>query len=153
MTNLVCGCPPSSDGWSSESGITPAQALTNAISPAHPITDLYTLSLHRITLFKSGASFSEHSPLLHSLSQLPSFQKPHLGLQKMFLGEVVGKRVVVQGLWIGEWCCGEDMPNVGKQGGEEARGASTTTPWVSDGRSEVLTRTRGEWGMGTAPSR
>jgi serine/threonine-protein phosphatase 2A activator len=93
----------------SDSGITPAQALTNVLSPSptSPIKDLYTLSLHRITLFKSGASFSEYSPLLYSLSQFPSFQKPHSGLQKMFLGEVAGKRVVVQGLWIGGWCWDE----------------------------------------------
>jgi len=28
----------------------------------------------------------------------------------MFLGEVVGKRVVVQGLWIGGWCWGDEPP-------------------------------------------
>ena len=28
----------------------------------------------------------------------------------MFLGEVVGKRVVVQGLWLGGWCWGETPP-------------------------------------------
>lgn len=39
----------------------------------------------------------------------------------MFLAEVVGKRVVVQGLWIGGWCWGEVPPGnydaiVGKEG-------------------------------------
>jgi len=135
-----------------DSDTTPAQALSNALSlsPSHPIIDLYTLSLHRITLFKSGASFSEHSPVLHSLSQLPSFTKPHAGLRKMFLGEVVGKRVVVQGLWIGVWCRGEDMPSFERadhgERGKEEPGFGTRAPWVGDGRREVLDRTKGDWG-------
>lgn len=36
----------------------------------------------------------------------------------MLLGEVVGKRVVVQGLWIGGWCWGPDVP---KSTGRETR--------------------------------
>jgi serine/threonine-protein phosphatase 2A activator len=34
----------------------------------------------------------------------------------MFLGEVAGKRVVVQGLWIGGWCWGPEMPHGGEAG-------------------------------------
>ena len=134
-------------------GITPAEALSNALSPTYQPSDLYTLSLRRITLFKSGASFSEHSPLLHSLSQLPSFQKPHSGLQKMFLGEVAGKRVVVQGLWIGGWCWGDNMPKIhtrewGEEGGDKP---TTKAPWVGDGRREMLERTKGGWVSAVPP--
>ena len=70
---------------------------------------MYTLSLRRITLFKKGAAFSEHSPLLHQLSTFPDWKKPHSGLRKMFMGEIVGKRVVVQGLWIGGLCGGDEL--------------------------------------------
>lgn len=90
--------------------ISPDEALKAATSSSGPFTDLYTLSLHRITLFKRGAAFSEHSPLLDSLSQFPSWVKVHSGLTKMYQAEVLGKRVVVQGLWVGGWCWGEDMP-------------------------------------------
>ena len=138
-----------------DSGITPAQALSNAQNPQTPIKDLYTLSLQRVTLFKSGAAFSEHSPLLHSLSQLPSFQKPLSGLQKMFLGEVVGKRVVVQGLWVGGWCWGENMPDVGrgKGGAVKDTGQGTRAPWASDGRGAVLEAARGDWTAAATPAR
>jgi serine/threonine-protein phosphatase 2A activator len=99
------------------------------------ITDLYTLSLHRIKLFKRGAAFSEHSPLLHSLSQMPNWVKPHSGLQKMFLGEVVGKRVVVQGLWIGGWCWGPNVPKPTRGVNHNPMGQGsdkngTKAPWV-----------------------
>ena len=51
---------------------------------------------------------------MYNLSTFPSWQKPHFGLRKM--GEVAGKRVVVQGVWIGGWCWGADMPGVGREG-------------------------------------
>ncbi|TYJ51490.1 serine/threonine-protein phosphatase 2A activator 1 [Cryptococcus floricola] len=124
------------------SSTTPSESLSLAQShhpstpsaPPTPITDLFTLSLHHLTLFKSGAAFSEHSPLLFSLCQMPNWIKPHGGLRKMFLGEVVGKRVVVQGVWVGGWAWGEGVPevvgvgdgSVKKQGGD----AGTKAPWA-----------------------
>ncbi|ORX34804.1 Phosphotyrosyl phosphatase activator [Kockovaella imperatae] len=92
-----------------DSSTTPAQALSNALNPRSPMTDMYTLSLHRVTLFKRGASFSEHSPMLHQLSTFPDWKKPHGGLRKMFLGEVIGKRVVIQSIWIGGLCGGDEV--------------------------------------------
>jgi serine/threonine-protein phosphatase 2A activator len=95
---------------------------------------MYTLSLHRITMFKSGAAFSEHSPLLHQLSSFPNWTKPHMGLRKMFMGEVVGKRVVVQGLWVGGWVWGDDVPEAEER--SEARtvrdqsAVVTKAPWA-----------------------
>ncbi|WVQ76163.1 hypothetical protein IAR50_005818 [Cryptococcus sp. DSM 104548] len=128
------------------SSTTPAQSLALAQShhpssqstPASPITDLFTLSLHHLTLFKSGAAFSEHSPLLFSLCQMPNWIKPHGGLRKMFIGEVVGKRVVVQGIWAGGWVWGEGVPDVsdvggkGESGGRQQGGgdAGTKAPWI-----------------------
>ncbi|WRT63817.1 uncharacterized protein IL334_000742 [Kwoniella shivajii] len=100
--------------------LTPSLSLSLASShhpsstspPQNPITDLYTLSLYHLTLFKTGAAFSEHSPMLWSLSQMKDWIKPHGGLRKMFLGEVTGKRVVVQGLWVGGWNWGENVPDI-----------------------------------------
>lgn len=83
-------------------------------------------------MFKKGAAFSEHSPMLHSLAQMPNWNKPHSGLRKMFLGEVVGKRVVVQGVWIGGWCWGPDLPKINMRSmltGEVGQ-VVTKAPWA-----------------------
>lgn len=118
------------------SDMSPAAILKEATTTKGPFTDLYSLTLHRISLFKHGAAFSEHSPLLDSLSQFPSWAKPHSGLLKMFQAEVLGKRVVVQGLWIGGWCWGEHMPK--PEDGDATRspfspmtapGVTTAAPW------------------------
>ncbi|WVR03592.1 hypothetical protein IAU60_000584 [Kwoniella sp. DSM 27419] len=128
-----------------DSPLTPSKALdlalshrsASAVTPSAPITDLYTLSLHHLLLFKHGAAFSEHSPLLFSLSQMKDWNKPHHGLRKMFMGEVVGKRVVVQGLWIGGWCWGEGVPEAKADQGDLRRQAgsalameTTKAPWA-----------------------
>jgi serine/threonine-protein phosphatase 2A activator len=63
-------------------------------------------------MFKKGAAFSEHSPMLWGLSRMPNWTKPHAGLRKMLIGEVIEKKVVVQGLWVGGWCWGPDLPKV-----------------------------------------
>ena len=76
----------------------------------------------------------------------------------MFLGEVAGKRVVVQGVWGGGGCGGEDMPRErgGEEDGEMPRemrmGEGTTAPWARDGRREILERTKGGW-AGVVPER
>lgn len=144
----------------SGSEVTPTRALQRASqsTPSSPITDMYTLSLHRITLFKTGASFSEHSPLLHQLSSFPDWKKPHAGLRKMFMGEVAGKRVVVQGLWIGGWTWGDDLPKEKAEDNSQIGSASTPTsitpaPWAQvDSRTSTLEATRGSW-SGTIPPR
>ena len=98
------------------------------------MTDLYTLSLHRITMFKKGAAFSEHSPMLHQLSTYPDWKKPHGGLRKWFMGEVAGKRVVAQGLWIGGWCGGDEVGiSVGKDQKSTFRSAGTPGANVLNG--------------------
>lgn len=124
--------------------VSPAQALQNAIVTTGPFTDMYTLSLHRISLFKRGAGFAEHSPLLHSLSTLPNWVKPHGGLVKMFAAEVLGKRVVVQGLYIGGWVWGAEKPDFGGKEEEPrvlghcpvASEQTTAAPWAVPSRLE-----------------
>lgn len=66
---------------------------------------------------------------------MPNWSKPHSGLQKMFLGEVIGKRVVVQGLWVGGWCWGPNVPKPtrgdrDRQMVQEANRDSTKAPWA-----------------------
>lgn len=121
-----------------DSATTPWQSLQTALSQTiqtDDITDLFTLSLRRVTLFKRGAAFSEHSPLLHNLTTMSNWSKPHSGLRKMFLGEVVGKRVVVQGLWVGGWCWGPDLPKPSRKDSQAQAPSdgglnSTKAPWA-----------------------
>ncbi|KAL7418719.1 Serine/threonine-protein phosphatase 2A activator 1 [Cryptotrichosporon argae] len=130
----------------------PAGSGAGALRPPAPsassgtaLTDLYTLSLARLTLFKTGAAFSEHSPLLHSLSTFPSWTKPHAGLHKMYAAEVLGKRVVVQGLSIGGWCWGLDDGD-GDAAGEVRAGAgdgSEHTHLATAARTDTPGDTRG----------
>lgn len=73
---------------------------------------------------------------------MPNWVKPHNGLRKMFMGEVVGKRVVVQGLWIGGWCWGDDMPIVMPRAGARIaeRGSSGRDNNVSGTSGSVGSR-------------
>nr|XP_019014526.1 serine/threonine-protein phosphatase 2A activator 1 [Kwoniella pini CBS 10737]OCF53307.1 serine/threonine-protein phosphatase 2A activator 1 [Kwoniella pini CBS 10737] len=110
---------------------------SSSSAPPDDIKDLYTLSLYHLALFKTGAAFSEHSPMLHSLSQMPNWVKIHSGLRKMFTGEVTGKRVVVQGLHLGGWLWGEDLPEAGRLEGTNngsipftSVGEGTKAPWA-----------------------
>lgn len=49
-------------------------------------------------------------PLLHNLStSMPNFVKIHRGLVKMYQEEVLGKRVVVQHLFLDEITWGKDI--------------------------------------------
>ncbi|GMK59923.1 hypothetical protein CspeluHIS016_0901400 [Cutaneotrichosporon spelunceum] len=125
--------------------MSPAEALKAATTTEGPFTDMYTLTLHRVGFFKRGAAFSEHSPLLDSLSTFPNWVKPHSGLLKMYQAEVLGKRVVVQGLWVGGWCWGEHMPSPDVAPDDEPvseGGAPTAAPW----KTEQLRRANEAWG-------
>jgi len=87
--------------------------------------------------------------MLNTLSHMPSFVKPFSGLMKMFHGEVLGKRVVVQGLWVGGWCWGNDLPDVDRSdrrvqvGRDEAIGIKA--PWAVDGRQQALRMSTENW--------
>ncbi|KAL1413219.1 Serine/threonine-protein phosphatase 2A activator 1 [Vanrija albida] len=135
----------------------PAQALVNATTKEGPFSDMYTLSLHRITLFKRGAGFAEHSPLLHSLSTLPSWVKPHGGLVKMYAAEVLGKRVVVQGLWVGGWTWGAEKPDFGEgkstKASEAPQPQTTAAPWAATARSDTRDARAANASWGAIPQR
>ncbi|WWD08946.1 hypothetical protein V865_007061 [Kwoniella europaea PYCC6329] len=123
-----------------DGSLTPTQSLSLASTyqSVLEIKDFYTLSLYHLSLFKSGAAFSEHSPLLWSLSQMKDWVKIHGGLRKMFMAEVVGKKVVVQGLWIGGWLWGDDLPESTQRddvvstgiGGRAGLDGTTKAPWA-----------------------
>ena len=86
----------------------------------------------------------------------------------MFMGEVAGKRVVVQGIWAGGWVWGEDMPESTEKSEEKSNGSETPrsgapsragvqvatgAPWASgnDRRANLLATANSTWG--SLPSR
>jgi hypothetical protein len=62
---------------------------------------MYLAAISFIREVKTGAPFSEHSPLLHDISQMGSWAKVEEGLAKMYRAEVLGKLPVVQHLLFG----------------------------------------------------
>ena len=55
--------------------------------------------VHRLkTRANASLPFASHSPLLHSISGVPTWQRVHDGLGRMYLKEVLGKLPVVQHL-------------------------------------------------------
>lgn len=62
---------------------------------------LYVDALAHIHATKKGP-FNEHSPLLYDISGLPDWNRVAQGLLRMWCGEVLGKRVVVQHLGLGK---------------------------------------------------
>lgn len=66
-----------------------------------PPTNLYYLCINRIHSLKHGGPFHEHSPQLYSIAtgvtlQAGGWRKVNTGMMKMYIAEVLSKRVVVQ---------------------------------------------------------
>jgi serine/threonine-protein phosphatase 2A activator len=74
---------------------------------------LYFGCIRYIKSIKRGVPFFESSPMLNDISQLSSWQKVSAGLLRLFEGEVLSKRQVVQHLVFGKifaanWTTNED---------------------------------------------
>jgi serine/threonine-protein phosphatase 2A activator len=65
---------------------------------------LYFGCIRFIKALKRGVPFFESSPMLNDISQLPSWSKVASGLLKLYEGEVLSKRQVVQHLVFGDIC-------------------------------------------------
>ena len=79
----------------------PKDLLTSpSFSELTPGTDLFSDALLDILRSKRGP-FKEHSPLLHSLRNLSSWDDVNTGLIKMWKGEVLSKFPVAQHFWFG----------------------------------------------------
>jgi hypothetical protein len=79
----------------------PALALPSVVQDAaaldpHRPRYLYAAAIAHVRASKTGAPFSETSPVLHSISLLPSWQKVYAGLLRTFEAEVLGKFPVIQ---------------------------------------------------------
>ena len=63
---------------------------------------LYYGCIHYIQSLKKGVPFFESSPMLNDISQLTSWRKVAAGLLKLYEGEVLSKRQVVQHFMFGD---------------------------------------------------
>jgi len=100
--------------------------------PPLPPTNLYYLCINRIHALKHGGPFHEHSPQLYSIAtgvtiQSGGWRKVNVGMMKMYLAEVLGKRVVVQHTPLGGIISWDEVEDVK---GKEANvlGLATTIP-------------------------
>lgn len=74
-------------------------------------TYLYFGCIRFIKSLKRGVPFFESSPMLNDISQLPTWSKVASGLLKLYEGEVLSKRQVVQHLVFGEIFCANWTPS------------------------------------------
>ncbi|KAF8339771.1 uncharacterized protein EI90DRAFT_2990388, partial [Cantharellus anzutake] len=74
---------------------------TIILNPTLPPTNLYNLGIDRIRQLKQGP-FHEHSPQLYSIAVgVQGWRKVNTGMFKMYVAEVLSKRVVVQHVPLG----------------------------------------------------
>lgn len=80
---------------SGHSSIRPGDVLADSVRTAHGSDFMYLEAIQFVTEVKHGAAFAEHSPLLHDLTLLPTWDKVNSNMRKAYLREVLGKRVVM----------------------------------------------------------
>lgn len=57
---------------------------------------LYVDAIRQVMMAKRGAPFHETSPMLYDITAVPTWQKTHSGLVRMYAAEVLGKFPVIQ---------------------------------------------------------
>lgn len=75
--------------------VQPADIVNKSVRQTHAGNFLYLAAIEFIVKMKSGP-FHEHSPMLHDISGLGSWEKINAGLLKMYKGEVLDKYPVIQ---------------------------------------------------------
>ncbi|KAI0246068.1 hypothetical protein BJV78DRAFT_1348818 [Lactifluus subvellereus] len=111
--------------------------VSAVLHPPLPLTNLYFLSIMRIHEVKHGP-FHEHSSQLYSIATgVATWGKVNSGLFKMYEGEVLGKRVVVQHLPLGgilEWNVVSAPPMMTSV---SPRDILTAVPWGGSSTSSI----------------
>lgn len=72
---------------------------------------LYIDAVRQVLQVKRGAPFHETSPMLYDITAVPTWQRIHAGLVRMYRAEVLGKYPVIQHFLFGEtlqWPGGDD---------------------------------------------
>ncbi|KAI9022578.1 Phosphotyrosyl phosphate activator protein-domain-containing protein [Hyaloraphidium curvatum] len=108
-------------------GLPPRSIPNPDLAAKHRASYLLFSSLAHLHSAKRGP-FHEHSPLLYDISGLPGWERVNAGLLRMWGGEVLGKRVVVQHLGMGAAVPWGQMEGVGggdAVGGEGGGGSAS----------------------------
>jgi serine/threonine-protein phosphatase 2A activator len=123
---------------------------------------LYFGCIRYIKQLKKGVPFFEHSPMLNDISRLPTWSKVASGLFKLYEGEVLNKRQVVQHFVFGDVFAADWEPSqqdTTKAPTETFRAAAripstlsgpsglpvTRAPWASDSGSGGVPSTKAPW--------
>lgn len=80
----------------------PSSIHDSSVLAMHSSTFLYFGCISYIKSLKKNVPFFESSPMLNDISQLPTWQKVASGLLRLFEGEVLRKRQVVQHFMFGQ---------------------------------------------------
>eukprot|EP00929_Paragymnodinium_shiwhaense_P098866 TRINITY_DN60380_c0_g1_i1.p1 TRINITY_DN60380_c0_g1~~TRINITY_DN60380_c0_g1_i1.p1 ORF type:complete len:429 (-),score=83.35 TRINITY_DN60380_c0_g1_i1:89-1312(-) len=79
-----------------EDDIPTGQVYKDNIIKEHADGYLYVDAIRQVLLAKKGAPFHETSPMLYDITAVPTWQKIHAGLVRMYRAEVLGKYPVIQ---------------------------------------------------------
>ena len=104
---------------------------------------LYHGCIRYIKSLKKGVPFFESSPMLNDISNLPTWQKVASGLLKLYEGEVLKKRQVVQHFVFGKLFAADWSPS------ESPREPPTTSTFRQQGT--VAPMVRAPWAVDGAP--
>lgn len=89
-----------------EEEIATADVASPEMLARHADSFLYLDAIKQILLAKQGAPFHETSPMLFDITAVPTWEKIHAGLGRMYRAEVLGKFPVIQHFLFGrsiEW--------------------------------------------------
>merc|ERR1711982_92099 len=75
-----------------EEEVPTAQVYKDGIIKEYADSFLYVDAIRQVLLAKRGAPFHETSPMLYNITGVPTWQKTHAGLLKMYRAEVLGKK-------------------------------------------------------------
>mmetsp|Transcript_112945 Transcript_112945/g.364612 ORF Transcript_112945/g.364612 Transcript_112945/m.364612 type:complete len:353 (-) Transcript_112945:285-1343(-) len=106
-----------------EEAVPTGDVYREAIVSAYAERYLYVDAVRQVLRAKRGAPFHETSPLLYDITAVPTWQKTHSGLVKMYRAEVLGKFPVIQHFLFGptiRWP--GDTDDAGMRGGALATG-------------------------------
>lgn len=136
---------------SNNNGWTPKAIHDDRVLAKEQDRFLYFGSIRYIKTLKKGVPFFETSPMLNDISHVNSWEKVASGLLRLFEGEVLSKRQVVQHFEFGEiFKANWEPTGVSKKTPEETfrtdPGISAArAPWTTNSSTGTLPSTKATW--------
>lgn len=135
---------------------TPASIHDDSVLQQQGETYLYFGCIRFIKSLKKGAPFFESSPMLNDISQMPTWSKVQSGLLKLYEGEVLSKRQVVQHLHFGtifaaNWTPSQPEPHQAPTENFRSKvvvgstGVMARAPWATADDDDAAPVTKAPW--------